>query len=45
LLPQLREEVEGLCEIIIAKNTNGYYGSVKMHFDLGTGLFWEKKGK
>ena len=37
------EEVEDLCEIIIAKNTNGHYGSVKMHFDWSTGLFSERK--
>ncbi len=36
-------EVKNLCEIIIAKNANGYYGSVNMYFDFATGLFapWE----
>lgn len=37
------EEVEYLCEIIIAKNTNGYYGIIIMHSDWATGLFWDMK--
>lgn len=35
------EEVEYLCEIIIAKNTNAYHGIITIHFDWVTGLFWE----
>lgn len=35
------KEVDDLCEIIIAKNTNGYYGTVKLYFDWSTGQFWE----
>lgn len=34
------KEVDNLCEIIIAKNTNGHYGTIKLYFDWGTGLFW-----
>lgn len=37
------KEVDNLCEIIIAKNANGYYGTIPMHFNWGTGLFWEKR--
>lgn len=33
------EEVEYLCEIIIAKNTNSYHGIITIHFDWATGLF------
>ena len=36
-------ETANLCEIIVAKNSNGYYGYVEMHFDWETGLFWEEK--
>ena len=32
-----------LCEIIIARNSGGYCGIIKLHFDWGTGLFWEEK--
>lgn len=35
------KEVDDLCEIIIAKNTNGYCGIITMHFDWATGLFWD----
>ena len=35
------EEVEYLCEIIIAKNTNSYHGIITIHFDWATGLFWD----
>ena len=35
------KEVDDICEIIIAKNTNGYYGIITMHFDWATGLFWD----
>ena len=35
------KEVDNLCEIIIAKNTNGHYGTVKLHFDWCAGLFWD----
>ena len=37
------EETEDLCEIIVAKNTDGYCGIIEMHFDWDTGLFWEEK--
>lgn len=37
------KEVDNLCEIIIAKNTNGHYGTIKLYFDWGTGLFWNGK--
>lgn len=37
------KETEYLCEIIIAKNTNGYYGIVRLYFDWSTGLFWNGK--
>ena len=36
------KETEDLCEIIVAKNSNGYYGYVRMFFDWGTGLFWDR---
>ena len=35
------KEVDDLCEIIISKNTNGYYGIVKLYFDGAKGLFWD----
>lgn len=35
------KEVDNLCEIIITKNTNGHYGTVKLHFDWCAGLFWD----
>lgn len=39
------KEVDNLCDIIIAKNSNGYYGTIKLYFDWGTGLFveWERE--
>ena len=37
------KEVENLCEIIIARNSGGFCGMVKLHFDWATGLFWEEK--
>lgn len=33
------KETEKLCEVIIAKNANGRYGTVKLYFDFATGLF------
>lgn len=36
-------ETANLCEIIVAKNSNGYYGYVKMHFDCNTGRFGDWK--
>ena len=35
------KETEYLCNIIITKNSNGYYGIIAMHFDWATGLFWD----
>ena len=35
------KEVDDICEIIIAKNTNGHCGIITMHFDWATGLFWD----
>ena len=35
------KEVKNLCDIIIAKNTNGYYDIITMYFDWATGLFWD----
>ena len=37
------KEVKDLCEIIIARNSGGFCGVVKLHFDWATGLFWEEK--
>lgn len=37
------KEVKDLCEIIIARNSGGFCGIIKLHFDLATGLFWEEK--
>ena len=37
------KEVENLCEIIIARNSGGFCGIIKLHFDWATGLFWEEK--
>lgn len=37
------KEVKDLCEIIIARNSGGFCGMVKLHFDWATGLFWEEK--
>ncbi len=35
--------VKDLCEIIIARNSGGFCGIIKLHFDWATGLFWEEK--
>ena len=37
------DETENICEIIIARNSGGFCGVVKLHFDWATGLFWEEK--
>lgn len=37
------DETENICEIIIARNSGGFCGIIKLHFDWGTGLFWEEK--
>jgi len=37
------DETENICEIIIARNSGGFCGIIKLHFDWATGLFWEKK--
>lgn len=37
------KEVKDLCEIIIARNSGGFCGIIKLHFDWATGLFWEEK--
>ena len=37
------DETENICEIIIARNSGGFCGIIKLHFDLATGLFWEEK--
>ena len=36
------DETENICEIIIARNSGGFCGVVKLHFDWATGLFWEE---
>lgn len=33
------KQTEKLCEVIIAKNSNNHYGTVKLWFDFATGLF------
>lgn len=37
------KEVEDLCDIIIAKNSNCYCDIITIHFDWATGLFWNLK--
>ncbi len=37
------DETENICEIIIARNSGGFCGIIKLHFDWATGLFWEEK--
>lgn len=37
------DETENICEIIIARNSGGFCGIIKLHFDWTTGLFWEEK--
>lgn len=36
------DETENICEIIIARNSGGFCGIIKLHFDWATGLFWER---
>ena len=35
------KEVENLCEVWIVKNSNDYYGTVKLGFEWSIGLFWD----
>lgn len=37
------DETENICEIIIARNSGGFCGIIKLHFDWATGLFWKEK--